>query len=154
LLWLLALTPLIVIPAAVAIWRGQHKAAAASALALRLAAFAALVMLAAGLQVAIRTAAHGVAVVAVVDQSTSIAADQAEWIRQQVRQLGAAMDARDRLAVIGFGRDVRMLADLSDPRVSSTFTENAERGATDLAGALVAAAGIFPHDAEKKLVLL
>ena len=77
-LWLLVLAPLVAYPAVAAILRGARIAGAAS-LALRLALLAVLVALLAGLKIKGTTAARSVEVVAVLDESRSIARDQSDW---------------------------------------------------------------------------
>lgn len=153
LLWLMILAPVVAIPGLFAIRRGKRFAGAA-ALGLRVACFAVLVLMLAGFRIATRGAANGLAVIVAIDQSSSIAPDQLAWMRRKVTEIGGAMDSRDRLAVLGFGRDVRLLAPLGDPRLAGRLAENAEAGATDIADALGVAAGLFPAEVEKRLVLL
>ncbi len=161
LLWLLILAPLVAVPGTVAIRRGQRAAGAAEA-ALRVACFAILVLMAAGLRVAHQTAARRMAIVVAADRSRSIAADQLAWMRQQVAELAHMMDRRDRLAVLSFGRDSRLAAPLADPEIAAPLALRAladrapgpDPGATDLAAAMTAAAGLFPAGAEKRLLIL
>src|SRR6266481_9474629 len=153
LLWLLALAPLAALPSILAMRAGMRAAGAASAL-LRVLCVMALVAMLAGLRVPGRIAAKSVAVVAALDQSRSMAPDQQDWMRRQVEQLKAAMAPTDQLGVVGFGRDARLLAPLTDPRLLGHLGVGADSGATNIAGALTAAESLFPPDADKRIVLL
>jgi Ca-activated chloride channel family protein len=153
LLWLLALAPIVAVPGVLAIRAGRPLAGALSAL-LRVGVFAALILMLAGARLPFNAAAHRMTVVVAMDQSQSIAPDQRQWMLQRLTVLRRAMDARDRLAVIGFGRDAQLLAPPSDPRVLTLAAAGADTGATDIAGALTTAAGVFPPIDEKRLVLL
>lgn len=153
-LWLLAAAPLAAAPGILTMRSGKRVAGAVSIL-LRLGAFAALVIALAGAQRPITIGARRMSVVVALDQSASIAPDQAAWMLRQVAALRAAMDARDRLGVIGFGRDARLLTPLADPRLASLAAAGAaDSGATDIAGALTMASGLFPPTDEKRIVLL
>ncbi|HTY54674.1 MAG TPA: VWA domain-containing protein [Candidatus Binataceae bacterium] len=153
LLWLMLLAPVAVLPGLAAIRRGKWLVGGAAA-ALRFICLMVLVLLLAGLRIATRTGARGLAVIVVRDQSNSIAPDQAAWMDRRVSELGRTMDPRDRLAVLGFGRDARLLAPLSDPRLVGRPDASAEPNGTDIAGALAVAAGLFPDQVEKRLLLL
>jgi Ca-activated chloride channel family protein len=153
LLWLLILLPLAVAPGLLAFARGRRLAGALE-MVVRGLAFAAIVLLLAGLEFPIRVGAGNTAVVALVDESRSIAPDQAAWIRERVSALARAMDPRDRLAVIGFGRDTHLTAPLGDPRLLGPIDQPVDSGGTNLEAALTTALGIFPVDAEKRIVLL
>ncbi len=153
LLWLLAATPLMAMPGVLAIRAGRPFAGVLSA-ALRMGAFASLILILAGARLPFRASARRMAVIVAMDQSESIASDQREWMRQKIAALSRAMDPRDSLAVIGFGRDGQLLAPLGDPRLLTLSDTGANPGATDIAGALTLAAGIFPPPAEKRLILL
>jgi Ca-activated chloride channel homolog len=152
-LWLLALAPLSAMPGVLAMRSGRPFAGALSAL-LRMGVFAALVLLLAGARMPIKAGTRRMAVVVAMDQSESIADDQREWMRQKIAALRHAMDPRDRLAVIGFGRDGQLIAPLNDPRLVTLSGRGANPGATDIAGALTLAAGIFPPADEKRVILL
>jgi hypothetical protein len=121
---------------------------------LRIGVFAALILMLAGARLPFKAAAHRMTVVVAMDQSQSIAPDQRRWMLQRIAAIRRAMDPRDRLAVIGFGRDAQLLAPLSDPRLLTLSAAGADTGATDIAGALITAAGVFPPIDEKRLVLL
>ena len=153
LLWLLALAPIIAVPGVLAIRAGRPLAGALSAV-LRIGVFAALILMLAGARLPFKAAAHRMTVVVAMDQSQSIAPDQRRWMLQRIAAIRRAMDPRDRLAVIGFGRDAQLLAPLSDPRLLTLSAAGADTGATDIAGALITAAGVFPPIDEKRLVLL
>jgi Ca-activated chloride channel homolog len=153
LLWLLLLAPLAAAPAVLAIRRGQWLAGSA-ALALRIALVAALVAILAGLRIQTTVAARGVALVAALDESRSIAPEQQLWMRRQIDAARAAMAPGDRIAVIGFGRDVRLLMPLSDPRLPATLGRGADPGATDIAGALSTALSLFPAESDPRILLL
>jgi len=153
LLWLMLLAPLVAIPGVAAMRRGKRLAGSTSAV-LRVACLIVFVLLLAGLKVATRTGARGLAVIVARDQSSSIAPDQAAWMNRRITELGRAMNPRDRLAVVGFGRDIRLLAPLGDPRLVGRPDASAEPGGTDIAGALAIAAGLFPDQVEKRVVLL
>src|SRR5690349_8936813 len=111
LLWLLAAVPLMAVPGVSAIRAGRPFAGAISA-ASRMGVFASLVLILAGARLPFRTTARRMAVIVAMDQSESIASDQLEWMRQKIATLSHAMDPRDSLAVIGFGRDGQLLAPL------------------------------------------
>jgi Ca-activated chloride channel homolog len=153
LLWLLALAPLVAMPGMLAIRGGRWLAGALSIL-LRVGCFAVLVAMLAGLRIAGVMAARRVELVAVLDQSRSIAPDQAAWSERNLRTVASAMARGDRLAVIDFGRDARLAAPLSDPRLLGNASAAPDRGATDLAGALTAAESMFSADADKRVLLL
>ncbi len=153
LLWLLAAAPLVAFPGVLAMRTGRPWAGALSAV-LRMGVFVALVLMLAGMQLPYRAAAHRMTVVAAIDQSQSIAPDQRQWMRREVTAIGHAMDPRDRLVIIGFGRDAQLLAPLGDPRVVRLSAPKIDTGATDIASALTTAAGLFPPADEKRLVLL
>jgi hypothetical protein len=152
-LWLLAATPLMAMPGILAMRAGRRFAGMLSA-ALRMGAFASLILILAGARLPFRATARRMAVIVAMDQSESIASDQREWMRQKIAALSRAMDPRDSLAVIGFGRDGQLLAPLGDPRLLTLSGTSANPGATDIAGALTLAAGIFPPAAEKRVILL
>ncbi len=153
LLWLILLLPLVAAPALIAIRNGRVGFGALS-LVLRSICFAALVAMVAGFRVPGHVAARKIAIIAALDQSRSIAPDQASWMRERVAQLRRAMAPRDELAVIGFGRDARLLVPLSDPRLVGTFHGSADSGATNISDALVTAQSLLPSDADGRIVLL
>src|ERR1700689_2901476 len=113
-----------------------------------------IVAMLAGLRVPGRIAAQSVAVVAALDESRSVSPDQQEWMRRQIEQLKSAMAPSDQVGIIGFGRDARLLAPLSDPRLLGHFGDGADAGATNIAGALTAAGSLFAPEADKRIVLL
>lgn len=153
LLWMLAAAPLMAVPGVLAMRAGRPFAGALSAV-LRMGVFASLVLMLAGARLPFKAATRRMAVVVAMDQSESIASDQRAWMRQKIAALRHAMDPRDRLAVIGFGRDGQLIAPLSDPRMLTLSSTQANPGATDIAGALTLAAGIFPPADEKRVILL
>src|SRR5215469_8954913 len=153
LLWLLIVAPLAAAPGILAMRRGQWWAGAAAA-ALRAACAVALVAMLAGLRLPARVAAHSVAVVAALDESRSVSPDQQQWMRGQVERLKSARGPNDQLGVIGFGRDARLLAPLTDPRLFRNFGGGVDGGATNIAGALTAAESLFAPDTDKRILLL
>ena len=153
LLWLLILAPLVAAPGWFA-WRATKRTPSAIAAALRLACFAVLVIIMAGPLIPARDRVRGLAVVAVLDQSRSIAPDQRAWMQSQVASLRSAMDPDEQLGVVAFGRNTELLAPLENPRVVQAVPAQVEAGGTDIAGALTAASAIFPPEAEKKILLL
>lgn len=152
-LWLLLLLPLIVMPAALAIRNGRWLAGVSLGL-LRAMLFVALVVLLAGLRVPASTALRNLSVLVAIDQSRSIAPDQADWMRRQVAALRSSLGPVDQLGVLGFGRDVKLLAPLADPRTVGEIGAGADPGATDIAAALTAAGALFAVESEKRIVLL
>lgn len=152
-LWLLAATPLMAIPGVIAMRAGRSFAGALSAV-LRMGLFAALILMLAGARLPLNLAARRMAVVVAMDQSESIASDQHAWMAQKIDQIRHAMDPRDRIAVIAFGRDAQLVAPLTDPRLLTLHATAVDTRATDIAGALTTAAGIFPQSDEKRLILL
>ncbi len=155
LLWLLLGAPLMVAPGLMAV-RAGRRAAGAGAAALRLCLFMILVALLAGLRLPLKTPAQRMAVVLALDASHSIAPDQFQWMRWQMETLRAAMDPRDRLAVLEFGRRTRLLAPLGDPRLvrADPSRSGADPGGTDIAGGLTTALSLLPAQDEKRIVLL
>jgi Mg-chelatase subunit ChlD/uncharacterized membrane protein len=153
-LWLLLASPLVVAPGVLAAVRGSKAFAAAISTTSRLAAFTALVLMLAGLRIPVRAAARRMAMVIAVDQSRSIAPDQAAWMQERISEIRHHISTLDRVAVIGFGRDAGLLAALQDPRMPVLKVASIDPDATDLAGALTTALGIFPDNEEKRLVLL
>jgi Ca-activated chloride channel homolog len=153
LLWLLAAAPLFAVPSVLAMRAGRPLAGALSAI-LRMGVFVALILMLAGAQVPFKSAARRMTLVVAMDESQSIAPDQRTWMMQKVAAIGHAMDPRDRLAVIGFGRDAQLITPLGDPRLLTLSAAGADTSATDIAGALTTAAGIFPPIDEKRLLLL
>ena len=152
-LWLLALAPLAAYPALIAMRRGEYLAGGGSAL-LRLGCLAVLVAMLAGLRITGAAAARRLEIVALLDESRSIAPDQSAWMHTRVRAVARAMNARDRLGVIGFGRDARLGAGLSDPRLLENYRMRPDRGATDIAAGLTAAQSLFSADADRRILLL
>lgn len=152
-LWLIALAPLVAYPAVAAMRRGAFVAGAASAL-LRVGCLAAMVAMIAGLRIPGRLAARRVEIVALLDQSRSIAPDQRAWMRNRVRAIAATMNPHDSLAVIGFGRDAQLWSPLADPRMARVRGPEPDRGATDIAAALASAESLFSTVAEKRVLLL
>src|SRR5690242_1200428 len=114
LLWVLLLAPLVAMPALMAMRRGRWAAGGSAAL-LRVLAFAALVFALAGFGIKTRAASRRVEIVALLDQSRSIAPDQQEWNKDRARALAHAAAAGDGLALLGFGRGVRLLSPMGDP---------------------------------------
>src|SRR5271156_383204 len=112
-LWLLAALPLMAIPGVMAMRAGRPFAGALCAL-LRMGLYAALILLLAGARLPLDLAARRMSVVVAMDQSESIANDQREWMTQQLAAIRHRMDPRDRIAVIGFGRDAQLMAPPSD----------------------------------------
>lgn len=153
LLWLLLALPLVVAPGLFAIRAGDRLAGLAST-AIRFVTLVALVMVLAGLRVPVRSAARRMALVVAVDQSRSIAPDQRDAMMRRITEIRRSMDLRDQIAVIGFGRDARLIAPLSDPRLASPSADPIDAGGTDIAGALTTAEGIFPPSDERRLLLL
>jgi Ca-activated chloride channel homolog len=153
-LWLLVAAPLVAGPSLLTFGAGRRLTGVLAA-ALRLLCFASLVLGLAGMRLPQRGTAHGFSVVALLDQSSSIASDQRAWMTDQLNRLRHAMMPGDRLAVIGFGRDTRLLAPPSDPRLLRLDRELVpDPGATDIQGALVTAAGLFSGAREKRILLL
>jgi Ca-activated chloride channel family protein len=153
LLWLLAAAPLVATHGILAMRAGRPLAAALSAV-LRMGVFAALVLMLAGARLPYNATAHRMTVVVAMDQSQSIAFDQGQWMLQKIAAIRRGMDPSDRLAIIGFGRDAQLIAPMGDPRIFALSAARADSSATDIAGALTTAAGIFPPTDEKRLVLL
>jgi Ca-activated chloride channel family protein len=153
LLWLLLATPLVALPALLAVRRGRVAAGLVAA-ALRVLAFAALVFALSGFGIPTRTASRQVETVALIDQSRSIAPDQQKWMRTNVRELARAGGPGGQLAVLGFGRDVRMLSAMGDPRLLTMPPISADPGASDIGEALTAADSLFSPEADKRILLL
>ena len=153
LLWLLLAAPLVALPALMAVRRGRVGAGAIAA-ALRVLAFVALVFALSGFGIPTRTASRQVETVALIDQSHSIAPDQEKWMHRNVRDLARASGAGDQLAILGFGRDVRMLSPMGDPRLLTMPPISADSGATDIGEALTAADSLFSPEADKRILLL
>ncbi|HLI81101.1 MAG TPA: VWA domain-containing protein [Candidatus Binataceae bacterium] len=153
LLFLLFAAPLVAFPGLIAMRRGKIWAGL-SAAALRVFAFAALVFALSGFGIPTPMAARQVETVALIDQSRSIAPDQLVWMRLKVQELARASGISDRLAVLGFGRQVRMLAPMNDPRLVTIPPLKADSGATDIADALTAADGLFSPEADKRIFIL
>ncbi len=151
-LWLLILLPLVAMPALVAL-RGNLVASCCAAL-LRVVAFGALVFALAGFGLRTKAASRHVEVVALMDQSRSIAPDQQNWMRVRVRELARAASSRDRIAVLGFGREVRLLSPMGDPRLMTIPPLSADPAATDIGEALAAADGLFSLNTDKRIFLL
>jgi len=153
-LWLLIASPLVAAPGVLAFVRGSKAFATLISTVARLVSFALLVLMLAGLRIPIRAAAQRMALVVAVDQSRSIAADQAAWMQNRIAEVRRRLNRLDRVAVIGFGRDAGLLAPLQDPRMPAQNPANIDPDGTDLAGALTTALGIFPDNEEKRLLLL
>jgi Mg-chelatase subunit ChlD/uncharacterized membrane protein len=153
-LWLLLASPLVVLPGVLAVIRGRKPFVGVILTASRLATFGGLVLMLAGLRIPVRAAARRMAMVIAVDQSRSIAPDQAAWMQQRIEEIRRQVSTLDRVSIIGFGRDADLLAPLQDPRMPALSVAKVDPNATDLAGALTTALGIFPDNEEKRLVLL
>jgi len=154
-LWLLLFAPAAAIPGLMAARAGRPLSGYAVA-ALRVGIFAALVMVLAGLRIPVRTPARKLTLVVALDASRSIAPDQFEWMRRRVAALGRSMSPRDRLAVLEFGRESRVVAPPADPRLARVPADRAaaDLGGTDIAAALTTALSLFPADAERRILLL
>ncbi len=153
LLWLLLATPLVALPALLAVRRGKVATGLIAAV-LRVSAFVALVFALSGFGIPTRAASHRVETVALIDQSRSLAPDQESWMRARVRELARAGGPGGQLAVLGFGRDVRMLSAMGDPRLLTMPQVAADAGATDIGEALTAADSLFSPEADKRILLL
>lgn len=155
LLWLLLAAPIVLVPGVMAMRAGRWAAGLAAS-ALRLGLFVILVVLAAGLQLPHKTPARRMAVVVAMDASRSIAPNQFAWMRQRVSALKAAMNPRDKLAVLEFGRGARLVSPMGDPRLArvATSRSGAGPGGTNIASALTTALGLMPRRDEKHIVLL
>jgi Mg-chelatase subunit ChlD/uncharacterized membrane protein len=153
-LWLLVASPLVAVPGILAIKRATRPLAAAFATLARLVTFVLLVLMLAGFRLPARAAARRMAMVVAVDESRSIAPDQATWMQGQVSEIRRRLSPLDRMAVLGFGRDAGLLSPLQDPRMPTQNLVQIDPDATDLAGAMTTALGIFPDNEEKRLVLL
>jgi Mg-chelatase subunit ChlD len=153
LLYLLLLVPIAALPGVLAMRAGMRLAGAAAG-TLRAACAVALIAMLAGLRLPGRIAAHRVAVVAALDESRSVSPDQQRWMRGEVARLKSAMGPNDQLGIIGFGRDARLLAPLTDPRLLRSYGSGADGGATNIAGALTAAESLFAPDTDKRILLL
>jgi hypothetical protein len=152
-LWLFAAAPIVIAPGILAMRAGRLGVGALSTL-LRLGLFTTLALMMAGLQVPVRAAAHRMAVVVAVDQSSSIAPEQGQWMSAKLAAIRAEMNPRDRLAVIGFGRDAQLIKPIGDPRLPANLSANVDPSATDIGGALTTAISLFPPADEKHLILL
>ncbi|HXW82960.1 MAG TPA: VWA domain-containing protein, partial [Candidatus Binataceae bacterium] len=153
LLWLLLLAPIVAWPSVMAIRRAKIFAGALS-LVLRLACLTVMVAVLAGLRVNGVAAARRLELVALLDHSGSIAADQRDWMRARLSAVRAALTPGDQLAVIAFARDARLVSPLSDPRLLRESGASPDPGATDLESALTAAQSLFSPDADKRILLL
>jgi Ca-activated chloride channel homolog len=154
LLWLLVLLPIVIAPGIFALRSGGRRPLALALISVRTLLLIALVALIAGLRIPGRVAARKLAVVAAIDESRSIAPDQAEWMLKRVGELKGTMSPRDELAVLGFGRDARLLAPMSDPRLVRVIGHGADPGATNIADALTTAESLFAPDTDKRILLL
>jgi Mg-chelatase subunit ChlD len=152
-LTLLSLMPLVAADGLMAMGRGFRRAGLVSCI-LRCAGFAILVVLIAGLKIPFSVGANRQAIVVAIDQSRSIAPDQLKWMRSQVALIRDAMEPRDRLGVVGFGSDVRLLAPIEDPRMVRGFDGSAQPESTDLSAAITVSMGLLADGFEKKIVLL
>src|SRR5271166_735619 len=152
-LTLLILMPLVAADGIVAMHRGLRRAGLICCV-LRCAGFGVLVLLIAGLRIPFSVGANRQAIVVAIDQSRSIAPDQLKWMRSQVALIRDAMEPRDRLGVVGFGSDVRLLAPLEDPRMVRALDGSAQPESTDLGGAITVSMGLLTDGFENKIVLL
>lgn len=152
-LWLLVVAPLVAYPAIIAIRHGARLAGAASLL-FRLGLLAVLVGLLAGARIRGTMAARSVEVVALLDESRSIAGDQSDWMYGRLHDVAHAMAPQDRLGVVAFGRDAQLAAPLSDPRLIGSPRVHPDSGATDIASALTAAQSLFSPENDKRILLL
>jgi uncharacterized membrane protein len=152
-LWILLALPIAITPG-IAAMRANMKALGVASILIRAACLTILVAAAAGLRVSVNKPARGVAIVAAIDESRSISANQADWMRGRVHDIARSMSRDDLLGVIGFGRDVAMLSGVGDPRAVGSIGGGADRSATDIAGAMVAAQSLLPTDADRRIVLL
>jgi len=153
LLWLMIAGPLIVWPAVLTSRAGRPIAGLCSGFA-RLLCFAAVVFTLAGLKLPVHGSADRMTLVVALDESRSIAPDQRAWMMRKIGELRRAMDTRDRLAIMGFGRDAQLLAPPGDPRLANPRIVPIDAGATDIAGALATASGFLADNREKRILLL
>jgi Mg-chelatase subunit ChlD/uncharacterized membrane protein len=122
--------------------------------ALRTLVFITLVAAVAGLRIKSFVRADKLALVAVIDESRSLEPTQIAAMKRAVHAVARAMDPRDRIAVLAFGAQTRLLAAPEAPTQLGMLDGEVDGSATDIAAALTVAMGIFPPDAEKKLWLL
>lgn len=144
-LLLLALVPLF--------FRYPHRAGRLAA-ALRSAAFAAVVLVLAGVELTTRMPSERLSVVVAMDVSPSIDARGRAWSQRYVDKLQAHLAPQDELAVLAFAGDVTLLR---QPAAPAPLTDTPAEGAaavTDLGAALDSAMALLPADGERRIVLL
>ena len=88
-----------------------------------------------------------------MDESGSIAPGQHAWMMRTIGEFRHAMDFRDRLAIVGFGRDARLLAPLNEPGRAGSGSEASDvdpkRNGHKVGALHDCAAGVFPDTVMK-----
>ena len=121
---------------------------------LRTAAYLAVVLALAGLELTTRMPSERLSVVATIDTSPSIDAGGRDWARRYVDSLQAVLAPGDELAVLAFGGDVELLRAPAPPAPLSAPPKASNSPVTDLGTAIDSAMALLPADGERRIVLL
>ena len=131
----------------------QHRAGRRVG-ALRAAAFLAVVFALAGLRLTVRLPDDRLTLVAAVDMSESIGDNGAEWIQRYVGQVAGALAPGDKLAVLTFANDVRLVRPAAPPEPVRNLRPPLSRTATDVGRVIDSAMTLFPPEGERRILLL
>ncbi|MGH8928109.1 MAG: VWA domain-containing protein [Acidimicrobiia bacterium] len=152
--WLAAAVPILGVAWVVARWgartvpRPQHRAA----IWVRMVALALLVSAAA--QPILTRQVDERSVLFLLDRSASISAEAAANQEAFLSQALEAARADARTAVAVFGRDTRLDSAFTSARIAGPVRTVPDDSATDLAGALEAAAALMPSEGSRRIVLI
>lgn len=151
---------LLLLAGAVVLWYGIRRSLADMTplqrrvcLAVRLLIFTLLVLALAG----VRWIRHRdwLSVVYLVDQSASVSEDALKDAARYIEESSANRRDNDRTAVLGFGTSYQVLFPLQNRSPAALKLQPVpDAHGTDIAGAMEAAAALFPPESQKKIVLL
>jgi Mg-chelatase subunit ChlD len=134
-----------------ALWR--HPAGRRAG-ALRIAAFASLVLALAGVRLTTRLPTDHLTVVAAVDLSDSIDADGREWARRYLNELSGRLAPGDDLAVLTFAGAVDLVQGPATPAPIERWRPVLPSSATDLSRAIDSAMALLPSEGQRHLLVL
>lgn len=122
--------------------------------ALRLAAFASLVLALAGVHLTTHLPSDHLTLVAAVDLSDSVDDDGREWSRRYLNEIAGRLAPGDDLAVLTFAGDAELMQGPAAPAPVEHWRPLHPSTATDLSRAIDSAMALFPSDGQRRLLLL
>jgi Ca-activated chloride channel homolog len=137
--------------AAFLLWR---HAAGRRASVLRVAAFTALILALAGVQLTARMPSDHLTLIAAVDLSDSIDAEGRDWAVRYLNELQSRLAPGDDFGVLTFAGDADLVQGPGAPAPIEAWRPAPAAGATDLSRAIDSAMALFPSAGERRLLLL